>query len=102
MQRAESFWQVKKLAKVAANREVNMVSRLDGDYFGRVTVQESTADAVGLARLAPATPVQRICWQVPARLARGGLPVNSLEFLGVRDHFGNLRIMPKDAGMPAS
>lgn len=24
--------------------------------------------------------------------------MNSLEFLGVRDHFGNLRIMPKDAG----
>jgi hypothetical protein len=75
-----------------------MVSQLSDGYFGRISVEESTADSVGLTRLSPATPVQRIWWQVPERLANRGLPVNSLELLGVRDYFGNLRILPTDTG----
>lgn len=75
-----------------------MVAQHSGGYFGRISVQESTADAVGLTRLPRVTLVQRIRWQVPERLAHLGLPVNSLDFLGVRDYFGNLRIVPTDTG----
>ena len=73
------------------------IRTLSNDY-GSIVIEPSTAAAVGLERLPPRTRVQRIRWQLPVPLADEGLPRQSLDFIGVPDHDGNLRIVPERSG----
>ena len=73
------------------------IRRLSNDY-GSIVIEPSTAAAVGLEHLPLRTRVQRIRWQLPVPLADAGLPRQSLDFIGVPDHDGNLRIVPERSG----
>lgn len=73
------------------------IRRLSNDY-GSIVIEPSTAAAVGLEHLPLRTRVQRIRWQLPVPLADAGLPRQSLDFIGVQDHDGNLRIVPEGSG----
>ena len=75
-----------------------MSTRTLSNDYGSIATEPSTAAAVGLEHLPPRTRVQRIRWQPPVPLADQGLPRQSLNFIGVQDHDGNLRIVPESSG----